>query len=80
MWYEDEEVQRLFTQLLDRLCTLERMGDYGSTLVFISDNRDNPILFAMDGKPFYPPENQTDFDVEMGVKTALHKRLSTIKQ
>lgn len=79
MWYDDEEVQRHLDQLLDRLCTIERMGGHGSTLVFISDDPGKPVLYAMDGKPFYPAENLTDFDVEIGVKIALKQRLPKLK-
>jgi len=80
MWYDDKEVQRHLDELLDRLCTLERMGGHGSTLVFISDDPNNPVLYAQDGKPFYPLENQTDLDVEIGVKLALKKRFPKIRQ
>ena len=77
MWYNDEKVQRLLDQLLDELCTCERNGgeSYESVLVFISSNPGYPVLFASDGKPWYPPEHQTDLDVEMGVKFALKKRV-----
>ena len=77
-WFNDDEVNDLLTQLMDRLCTLERMGSeaYGSTLVLIPDDRNYPVLFATHGKPFYPRESQTDLDVEIAVKGALkHRRL-----
>jgi hypothetical protein len=76
-WYNDNEVQRYLDNLLDLLCSLERSGGeerYGSTLVFIPYDPEKPVLWAVRGKPFYPPENQTDFDVEMGVKLALERR------
>jgi len=78
MWHDDEQVQRHLVELSDRLCDLERSGDYGSTLVLISDNPDIPVLFAIDGKPFSPSENLTDWDVEIGVKVALRRRLPKI--
>jgi len=76
-WFKDKEVQSLLTQLLDRLCTLERMGGeaLGSQLVFIPFDKNLPILFATDGKPFYPYEHLTNLDLEIGMKLALQGRL-----
>lgn len=77
-WFNDDEVNDLLTKLMDRLCSLERMGGeiYGSTLILIPDDKAYPVLFSMHGKPFYPLEHQTDLDVELAVKVALkHRRL-----
>lgn len=74
-WFDDDEVQELLTKLLDRLCTLERMGGevYSSQLVFIPANTRFPILMAAEGKPC-PQDSLSDLDVEMVVKTALMAR------
>ena len=55
-WFNDDEVNDLLTQLMDRLCELERMGGevYDSTLVLIPYDKQYPVLFADSGKPFYP--------------------------
>lgn len=76
-WFKDKEVQTLLTQLLDRLCTLERMGGeaFGSQLVFMPSDKSQPILFATDGKPFYPYDHLTTLDIEIGVKLSLQGRL-----
>jgi len=75
-WFNDDEVNDLLIKLMDRLCTLERMGEevYGSVLVLIPDDKRKPVLFATHGKPFYPREHQTDLDVEMAVKSSLKHR------
>lgn len=76
-WFNDEEVNDLLVKLMDRLCTLERMAGevYGSVLVLIPDDRAFPVLLAHHGKPWYPRESMTDFDVEMTVKSSLlHRR------
>lgn len=76
-WFNDDEVQSLLTQLLDRLCSVERMGGevLGSQLLFIPSDKSRPILFAVHGKPFYPYEHLTVLDVEIGVKLSLQGRL-----
>ena len=76
-WFNDDEVQSLLTQLLDRLCSLERMGGevFGSQLVFIPSDKSKPILFATHGKPFYPYDHLTALDIEMGIKLSLQGRL-----
>jgi hypothetical protein len=75
-WFNDDEVNDLLTKLLDRLCQLERMGGeiFGSTLVFIANGHKYPVLYATEGKPFYPQEHLTDLDVEIGIKVALKAR------
>ena len=76
-WFRDNEVQELLTKLLDRLCSLERMGGdiYNSQLLFIPGDTTLPVLFATHGKPFYPHDSLADLDVEIGVKLALKGRL-----
>jgi hypothetical protein len=74
-WFNDGEVQRLLTELLDRLCTLERMGGdtYGSQLIFIASDKSLPVLFAMHGKPFH--EGLTAIDIDIALKLGLKGRL-----
>jgi hypothetical protein len=76
-WFNDKETQELLTKLLDRLCTLERMGGeaLGSRLVFVPADTSLPILFAQDGKPFYPYEHLTAMDVKMAINAGLAGRL-----
>ena len=76
-WFDDDEVNDLLTQLMDRLCTLERMAGevYGSVLILIPDDKELPVLLACHGKPFTPSQT-VDVDIEMVVKGALrHRRL-----
>jgi hypothetical protein len=76
-WFNDDEVQSLLTRLLDRLCSLERMGGdvFGSQLLFMPSDKSQPVLFATHGKPFYPYEHLTTLDIEIGVKLSLQGRL-----
>jgi hypothetical protein len=76
-WFNDDEVNDLLTQLLDRLCTLERIGGeaYSSTLMFWAQDKTYPILFAKEGKPFFPQEHLTYLDLEMAVKFEIKNRL-----
>lgn len=76
-WFNDNEVNDLLTKLLDALCTAERMGGeaFGSTLIFFPHDKQYPVLLALEGKPFYPREHLTLFDVEMAVKLGLKDRL-----
>jgi hypothetical protein len=75
-WFNDEEVNDLLTKLMDRLCTLERTGGeaFESTLVLIPRDKQYPILYAQNGKPF-PPDNMTYQDIELDIKVALKIRL-----
>lgn len=76
-WFDDDEVQSLLTRLLDRLCSLERMGGevLGSQLILIPSDKSLPVLFAIHGKPFHPYEHLTNLDLEIGIKLALQGRL-----
>lgn len=76
-WFNDPEVQSLLTHLLDRLCSLERMGGdaFGSQLVFIAFDKSRPVLLATHGKPFYPYDHLSTLDVEIAVKLSLQGRL-----
>ena len=77
-WFNDEEVNDLLTTLMDRLCSLERMGGdtLDSMLVLIPNDKKYPILFAHGGKPWSPWDTMTYQDVELGVKVALKARLA----
>ena len=76
-WFNDNEVNELLTKLLDALCTAERMGGeaFSSTLIFFAHDKEYPVLFAMGGKPFYPREPLSLFDLEIAVKGGLKDRL-----
>lgn len=78
-WFQDDEVNDLLTKLMDRLCTLERMGGeaYGSILLLVPDDKKYQVLFATHGKPFYPREHLTYLDVEIAVKLALKRRMQS---
>lgn len=78
-WFNDAEVNDLLTKLLDRLCTLERMAGeaFGSTLIFYAADETYPVMYAREGKCFFPREHLTLFDLEMAVKgPTLENRLT----
>ncbi len=50
-WHRDREVNQAFIKLMDALVSWERNTGRGSKLFFIPDNKDEDIIFMMDGKP-----------------------------
>ena len=50
-YHRDSEVNHALVHLMDALCTWERVTGRGSKLLLIPDEKDEEIVFAVDGKP-----------------------------
>ena len=50
-WHRDREVNQAFIKLMDAIVSWERNTGRGSKLFFIPDNKDEEIIFMVDGKP-----------------------------
>jgi len=55
MWHKDRECEQALIRLNDALCMWERDTGRESTLIFVPETPDEPIVMSQSGKPL--PEN-----------------------